>query len=339
MISTRSRFVDFAPSGVSIGLTESDLAILQVLQEFPYLSLPYIAELLGYEKKTYLQGGKQIARYPYLRVRLKQLRKDGGYLKCPAQSWNAANSRYRPAVYALTHKGKAELKERGLFRPSFKLGNDFAHDFGSCLVPASFKIGIRKNPSLRFISSEEIISHGACPESTRASPEPFTIPVHFMFTYRSGASYPIDTQKEHDWSPWGIGCALENGRERKIFFPGHEFDRSTEPLETDDADRASMKRHLLSILALLNNGYKKHFGLPSVYVPIVTIGEARLQSIMKLLLKLTDSRGSERVLFKHVDDFSSFANFPPATGHMLTEPWHRVGFPPFEIPKEIGATA
>jgi len=339
MTSTRSRFVDFAPSGSSITLTERDIAILQVLQEFPYLSLPYIAELLGYQKKLYVQGGKQIVRYPYLRVRLQQLRKDGGYVKCPAESWNAANSRYRPAVYALTPKGKAELKDRGLDQPTFKLGNDFAHDFGSCLVPASFKIGVIKSPSLRFIDAREIIDHGACPESTRNAQAPFSIPVHFAYLFKSGASHPIDTYKEHDWSPFGIGRKLDNGRERKIFFPGHEFDRSTEPLETDDTNRASMKRHLLSILALLGDGYKVHFGLPKVYVPIVTIGAVRMQSIMKLLLKLTDGKGSERILFKCVDDFSSFASFPPATGHMLTEPWERAAFPPFDILKAIEGTS
>src|SRR5471030_143492 len=135
MASTRSRFVDYAPNDTTVSLHQGDIDIFLLLQEFPYLALPYIAELLGHEKQTYIQGGKPVVRYSSLRFRLSRLRKDGGYLRCPPQSWQAANSRYKPAVYALTPKGKEELKKRGMDRLSFKLGNEFAHDFGSCLIP------------------------------------------------------------------------------------------------------------------------------------------------------------------------------------------------------------
>ena len=122
-----------------------------------------------------------------------------------------------------------------------------------------------------------------------------------------------------------------------MFFFGHEFDRDSEPLTSGDIERSSMVRHLLSILALLDGGYKSHFGIPSGYVPIVTIGRGRMESIMRLLLKLTDGKGSRHILFKRIDDFSSYASFPPATGHMLTEPWQRAGHEPLDILKEIGA--
>src|SRR5207237_87875 len=108
MATTRSRFVDYAPNDIAVSLRQSDLDIFLLLQEFPYLALPYIGELLGHEKKTYIQGGKPIVRYPVLRQRLARLRKDGGYLKVPSESWQAANSRYKPAVYALTFKAKDE---------------------------------------------------------------------------------------------------------------------------------------------------------------------------------------------------------------------------------------
>ena len=333
MALTRSRFVDFAPTDEPLLLTQSDIDLFLLLQEFPYLALPFIGELLGYPR-TVERGkdGRERVRYEYLRKRLLRLRKNGGYLKCPAESWRAANSRYRPAVYALTLKGKTVLKERGLYKLSFKLGNDFAHDFGSCLIPASFKLGALASPALRFVSAQEIIDYPRCPQTTRDAPEPFAVPV--SYTHKATR---IDTHKEHDWEPFGIALKLGNGKERKILFPGHEFDRTTEPLETDDVHRTSMTRHLLSILALLDHGYERHFGTGRFFVPVVTIGEQRMQSIMRLVGKLTDGKGSRHILFKHIDDFSSYANFPPATGHMLTEPWQRAGFEPFDILKEIGA--
>lgn len=335
---TRSRFIDLAPSGVPLEVTQRDIAILKLFVEFPYLSVPYIGELLGYQPQRTACGGKTIIRYPYLRKRLTRLRKDGGYLKCPAESWRAANSRYRPAVYTLTANGKGLLRQRGMQDAPPSLGNDFAHAFGACLVMASVRIGVRRRSSLRFITHQEILSHPACPESTRAAPDPFSIPVRFAYRGRSGGTVHADTHKEHDWTPFGISYALGEGRERKVFFPGIEFDRRTEPLETDRADRASMTRHLLAILALLDDGYRQHLGLPSVYVPIVTVGEARKESIRRLLLKLTDGRGSERILLKSTTDFASWDAPPPASDHMLSTPWERAGHPPFEILKVLGAT-
>lgn len=329
MVVARSRFVDFQPSPTPVVLTKSDLKLFSLLQEYPYLPLPYIGELLGASRKTYVQDGHEIVRYPSLRARLARLRKDGGYLRCPPQSWQAANARYRSAVYALTSKAKSVLAVEG--PPSIRLGNDFAHDLGCCLIAASFKIAVTQDTNLRFISYREILDHPACPDTTREAADPLAIPV----SYRHGSELVTGT-KVHDWSPWGIGLKLADGRERRIFFPGHEFDRGSEPLETADPRRSSVVRHLLSILALLDDGYRKHFGLPAVFVPIVTIGEARMRSMMRLLLKLTDGRGSRHILFKHIDDFASYAPFPPATGHMLTEPWERAGHDPYSIGSALG---
>jgi len=334
-MTARSRFIDFAPGNdASVRLLKTDIEIFQLLQEFPYLALPYIGELLGYAKKTYVQNGKPVVRYPTLRARLARLRKDGGYLQCPAASWSASNSRYRPAVYALTPKGKALLKEKGLFKPSFKLGNDFAHDFASCLIPASFRIGVLANPALRYITGREMLDHPKCPPNTRDAVEPFVIPVSYYHRNQR-----VEAHKEHDWEPFGIALNLSGGKERKILFPGHEFDRDTEPLGTDNVHRTSMTRHLLSILALLDRGYEKHLGTDRFFVPIVTIGEQRMRGIIRLLLKLTEGKGSKHILFKHINDFSSYASFPPATGHMLTKPWERAGHEPFDILDALGARA
>jgi hypothetical protein len=333
----RSRFVDLAPCGPPLEITERDIAILKLFLEFPYLSVPYIGELLRYPPRPTLCGGKTVVRYPYLRKRLTRLRKDGGYLKCPSESWRAANSRYRPAVYTLAPKGKALLRQHGMHENPPALGKDFAHAFGASLVMASLRIGIVQRPFLRLITHREILDHPACPDGTRHSADPFSIPVRFQYRGRSGSALLADTHKEHDWTPFGVAHAAGDGRERKIFFPGIEFDRRTEPLESDRVDRASITRHLLAILALLDEGYHRHFGLPSVYVPIVTIGDARKHSIQRLLLKLTGGQGSERILLKSTNDFTSWDAPPPATDRMLVAPWDRAGYPPFDVLNALGA--
>ena len=53
-----------------------------------------------------------------------------------------------------------------------------------------------------------------------------------------------------------------------------------------------------------------------------------MQSMMKLVNRITDGKGSNIFLFKTFPAFTSYENPPAPTGHMLTEPWHRVGYSP-----------
>jgi hypothetical protein len=56
-----------------------------------------------------------------------------------------------------------------------------------------------------------------------------------------------------------------------------------------------------------------------------------MQSMKRLLEKVTDSRGSKIFLFKLFPAFTSFERPPGPGGHILTEPWQRVGFEPFNL--------
>jgi hypothetical protein len=52
-----------------------------------------------------------------------------------------------------------------------------------------------------------------------------------------------------------------------------------------------------------------------------------MRSMMDLLDHLTDGEGSRVFLFKTFPAFASSAKPPAPSGHMLTEPWSRVGYP------------
>ena len=56
-----------------------------------------------------------------------------------------------------------------------------------------------------------------------------------------------------------------------------------------------------------------------------------MQSMMKVLQRITDGKGSKIFLFKTFPAFTSFEKPPGSTGHMLTEPWQRVGYPDFYL--------
>ena len=79
--------------------------------------------------------------------------------------------------------------------------------------------------------------------------------------------------------------------------------------------------------------HRTHFGFPNFLIPFITTNKVRMESMMKLLERITDGRGSKMFLFATFPAFNSFEQPPSAGGHMLTREWLRVGYPPMTIPQ------
>jgi hypothetical protein len=58
-----------------------------------------------------------------------------------------------------------------------------------------------------------------------------------------------------------------------------------------------------------------------------------MQNIMSLVSKLSDGKGASYLLFKTMPSLASLEKVPAPDASMLTEPWSRAGFEPFEIHK------
>ena len=127
----------------------------------------------------------------------------------------------------------------------------------------------------------------------------------------------------------GVCRRFIDGKRSYLFFPGIEADCCTEPLDASDADRSSIARKFAAYTAIAEQGvYRSHFGFPNFFVPFITSSGVRMRSMMRLLEKTTDGHGSKMFLFKTFPAFTSFNTPPKAGGHMLSEPWHRVGHSP-----------
>jgi hypothetical protein len=312
----RSRFIA-TPTGKRFIISERDVDILTLLQRYRYLPSNYIAALLGVE---YRPGAP-------IKDNLTKLRHEAGLIDCPNPSWAAANARYRPAVYALTKKGEAELKTRGVYVRRPKTGHEFNHELMVCLVQASFELGAREH-GLTLITAQDILDHPNCPRDKRFEKEAWRVPVSFAYD-----GHRVEQHVESDGEFFG----LANAQRDTLFFPGFEADRRTEPLEPEDYHRPSIKKKLIAYRELARQKtYKTRYGLPSALIAFVTINEAHKKSLMRVVDKLTDGHGSTLFLFKSIPNFASFENFPPPTGHMVREPWQRVGHPDFSILKELG---
>ena len=123
-----------------------------------------------------------------------------------------------------------------------------------------------------------------------------------------------------------------DGKTSYLFFPGIEADCASEPIDAGDTARSSIAKKLAAYMAIADQGlHRSHFGFPNFFVPFITTTTARQQSMMELLDRMTARRGSKIVLFKTFPSFTSPERAPAAGGHMLTEPWQRVGHPPLRL--------
>lgn len=323
----RSRYVDYEPTGKNIVLTQNDIDILLLLQDIPYLPSTYLGELLGYTATvTETKTGTAI-RYEGLRKRLRDLRKELGLLQVPLKSWPKKGDTDKPAVYQLALKGKAELKARGLSKPSMRLTNDFAHDMDTCLVAAQLRLFMQKYPKLRLLDANDILAFKNCPVATRRSTDPFKIPV--VYWYRE--TRIKDAFKRHDWPPFAIAAGGNS-----LKFSGIELDRDSEGLFSASDDRASIERHISKILALLDTGYKLHFGDPRFWVLIFTINQQRADAIKQLIYDLTKGKGSKHILIGTVQDWEDPRPLPAPSPDLFERDLMRAYPMPFNLLHALG---
>lgn len=307
---------------MALHFDQDDIKLLAVLQEFPCLPVPHIAELYGDTPRPELYQGKEKLRYP-IRKRLRTLR-DAGYIMELKDLRPRVGEKNRHYVYALAAKGHDALVGSPY---AMRLTNNAKHDLGACLTVASFKLGIIAN-GLRYIDPTEFLGRSKCPYETKISESPFAIPVKYW--HRS--TY-VETMKKHDWHPFGIGHTFPDGFENKIYFAGIEYDRDSEGRRSADAERSSIERHLRMILALHDDGYINHFGIRTLFVPVVTSGP--IERWLDVLNEITDKAGSRYILFRHMPDWDLVSEFPKADGHMLMGEWQRAGHEPFNIYNEL----
>jgi hypothetical protein len=295
-------------------VTERDIGIFKLLARYRYLPVDDIQALVGGELKPLVHRLNLLSRKPNL------------YVNRPHQQRQAAGANYRRLVYELDERGSRVLRDRGLpFLPKAYQRN-FAHELMVCRITASLEIGVRADPSIRLITWQEILTSEKTPIETRRAERPTYIPISFV---ANGENHK--TEVCADGTPFGFE-STRAGKRTYLFFPGIEADCGTEPITTSDFERTSITKKISAYLAIAEQGiYRSHFGFPNFFVPFVTTTRARMESMMALLDRLTGGRGAKMFLFKTFPSFTSFEKPLPATGHMLTLPWKRVGYPEFHL--------
>jgi hypothetical protein len=290
--------------------TERDIEIFRLLTRFRYLPSDYIHAFIGGSEKALSHRLNLLSRKPNL------------YLARPHQQRECADANYRHLIYEIDEGGRRILRERGLpFHPK-SYHHNFTHEIMVAQITASIELGARADANVRLITWPEILANETTPAATRTSVTPATIRV----TYELGGERRCD-EITADARPFGLERTID-GKRSYLFFPGIEADCGTEPISSRDTERSSIGKKYAAYLAIADQGvHRLHFGFPNFFVPFITTSAPRMRSMMQLVERLTEGRGSKIFLFKAFPSFTS-PERAPANGHMLTAPWQRAGFPP-----------
>jgi hypothetical protein len=310
---TRDPVVDDG-AAIIVRPTERDIEIFKLLARYRYLPSDYIHAFVGGNLKALGRRLNALSRKPNL------------YLARPTQQRANANANHRPLIYELDERGARLLRELGLPIHPNTYHRNFAHELMVAQIMASIELGTKANPTIRFISWSEILASSNTPKATRESQFPASIPVAYSIC---GERHAVNLTA--DARPFGLERLIA-GTRTYLFFPGVEADCSTEPLDPTDYERSSIAKKFAAYTAVAQQGlYRSRFGFPNFLVPIIAPTETRMRSMMRLVDKVTDGRGSKLFLFKTFPAFTSSEKPPEPGGHMLTEPWHRAGFPPLYL--------
>jgi hypothetical protein len=310
-------------SGKRIELTARDVELFKLLYRYQYLRSDFLYAFLGGESHT------------RFKQRLGQLYHDGRFINRPEQQWQFANCRCMPLVYELDVRGEQVLRDHGLLvhdSPLLKKGRmgayrQFPHQLMICDCLASIELGVRQHPSLRFISWQEILAK--TPAQTRALDNPFAIPVTIAHAIGSAGTHRAEVKSVPD-GLFGLEYVFAGQKLYRFF--ALEADRNTIPIKRSNLRQTSYLRKILAYRQIVAQEiHRTHLALPNLLVLTVTTSEQHMKNIIGLVKELATEGRSTLFLFKTMSSLGDFQKAPAPTPHLITDPWHRVGFEPLSI--------
>lgn len=292
-------------------LTARDLEILRLMSRYTYLPGDYIHAFVGGSKKIVLDRLGRMTRQPYC------------LLKRPMWQRSHLDPNCRHCIYELDGAGERLI---GASRPHVHGHAD--HELMACCIMASFELGAREANNVNLVWWNDILCSQRFPTKTRDDDAAHGLPVPFVLDGKH-----IDRTIFADSKPFGVERVID-GLKSWFFFPGIDADCSTEPVFTSNYKRSSIYVKMAAYMSAIDQDlHRVHWGLPNLYVPIITTTAEHMRSIMHLLDRMTDGKGSKHILFGVMPGFTFLARPAAPSGVMLTQPWERVGYASLNLTK------
>jgi len=296
---------------------ELDIAILTVLAQNRFARTRLLYELLPPEIRS---------KYSYttFQHRLTRLYHEtntahgGAYIEWPKAQRHDIDGKprtdyYDQGKYRLAPAGRRALEEReydGYYESDLvasriaDAGDNFDHAMGIWDFIALIRIGINKDPSLRFISLPEIIKNWIPAEIKAKADNPLLIPVGTIsHTYpktkdRDAVRKTIALPFALPDYIFGIEYTKPTGEKVRRFFP-LEYEHHNTVWRFNLHQPSTLKKILAYREIIRTRAYDTHLGLPN-FLPIFlaeSIVKTR-HTIQKAAMEATKGRGSDPILFK-----------------------------------------
>jgi hypothetical protein len=287
-----------ARTGRRIALSPRDIALFRLLTRYRYLRSTYLHAFVGGASET------------RFKERLGDLFHEG-YLDRPAQQWEYADARCRPAVHEIGEGGLRALRASGNgfegngVASASTARRQFLHALMICEVLASIELAARDSGALRFIPWAEILARA--PEETRASSAPLRLPV-------PSGGYLV---------PDGVfGLEYRDGDAKTYRFFALEADRGTMPVSRSKPEQTSYLGKLAAYGEIIREQFHKtRWGVPNLLVLTLTTSDARVAEIVAKL-----DTGNPALLFRAVEH-----SLVRPDRNLFLEPWQRVNSTPLCI--------
>ena len=325
------------PFGKCIVLQPRDIEILKLLRRYRFLRSTLIWELLPSEVR-----GRSFKRF---QDRLTDLFHEtntahgGAYLDWPQQQRRAYNARYTTSIYGLAPAGEAALDETGaevtnvtdLVKAGRMVVNrDFVHAMMICDTLAAIEIGTRDVEGLRLVPWPEVLRKA--PPAIRGAENPFAVPVRIRHRFKAAQ---VPREESFCLIPdglFGLEYSRPEGTERYRFFALEAEHRNR--LNSGSLKGTSFLKKVLAYQQIIEQGIpRSHFGIPNLLVLTVTVSEARIATMKKVVEAVFGSSGSPHFLFRAIPavghDGPQQSNWP----NLFSEPWERAFHPPFRLNK------
>ena len=297
-LNRRNRFEAARSTGKRICLTERDLLIFSALERHGVLPATYLYEF-GKSAAGNLKGHQQRMTDLYHEDNTAY---GGKYLNRPHQQWASPHARYQPISYDLSAHGVKALRDNGI--PSQSLvqpSGAFMHRAMTACITASIDLACQ-SANLRFIAQGEILRRA----NLGITKNPLAIPT------RPGTIIPDQL------------FGIDYGGAYRFF--AMEADRSTESLASQKHQARSFETKLLAYADILEQEtFKSAWGIPLLYIVIVTTSERHMEYMLRMVERITNPKIASRFLFKSEPIFGKYWIVPPVLTRMTAVPWHRAG--------------
>lgn len=261
-LGRRSRFKR-TPTGKRLAPTDRDIAILQWLHRYRYLTATQLSAILKPRSdKRFIE-------------RLGDLFHETGLINRPHAQWRSFDARYRPLTYELSPSGVALLERRDAlsmrattFSRRMRAGQVVQFNHAMMVVEALLAIELAtiEAPDQRFVPVDEILERA--PEQTRQVGNPLAIPV----TLQPCAELPGLGQpwKTHIIPDALYGIEYQTNGEKRYRFWALECENTT-PSRRSSVRHSSIARKRAAYDALIRSrAYRDHWGIPNLKLHLVS---------------------------------------------------------------------